>query len=212
MKFSTFAAIPILPRASAIFRALGFSKEKTVIKSLQEKELNVFIEEARSHITVKAHALRLNVIDITDTSVILEGGTTLESQNLAEFLRGSKEVLFMGSTAGQPIMDLIEKKTQEGDLTRAVVYGAAASELADEALSWLMVYFRHQLRREDLGLDYRRFSAGYGDLAIDHQKKFWELLKLEQIGVSITENFLLIPEKSVTAISGIRAIGYERKD
>ena len=212
MKFSTFAAIPILPRASAIFRALGFSKEKTVVKGLQEKDLNVYIEEARGYITVKAHVLRLNIVEITATTIVLEGGVTLESQNLAEFLKGSSEVLLMGSTAGQPIMDAIEKVSKDGDLTRAVVYNAAASELADEALSWLMVYFRHQLRRENLGLDYRRFSAGYGDLAIENQKKFWELLKLDQIGVSITENFFLLPEKSVTAISGIRMIGDERKD
>lgn len=212
MKFFTFAAIPILPRASAIFRALGFSKEKTLIKEVQEKDLNVFIEEARRYITVKAHAARMSVKDLTETTVSLENDIRLGSQDLSAFLRGSQEVLLMGSTAGQPIMELIEKVSAQGDLTRAVVYNAVASELADEALSWLMVYFRHQLRRENLGLDYRRFSAGYGDLPIEYQKIFWEVLKLEQIGIRITEKFFLLPEKSVTALSGIRTIGYERKD
>ncbi|HOD12549.1 MAG TPA: vitamin B12 dependent-methionine synthase activation domain-containing protein [Candidatus Omnitrophota bacterium] len=212
MKFFTFAAIPILPRASAIFRALGFSKEKTLIKKVQEKDLNIFIEEARRYITVKAHAARMSITNLTDTTVSLENDIRLESQDLAAFLRGSQEVLLMGSTAGQPIMELIEKVSAQGDLTRAVVYNAVASELADEALSWLMVYFRHQLRRENLGLDYRRFSAGYGDLSIEYQKTFWEALKLEQIGIRITEEFFLLPEKSVTALSGIRTIGYERKD
>ena len=49
-----------------------------------------------------------------------------------------------------------------------------------------------------------RFSAGYGDLPIESQKDFISSLNAQRrIGLTVTDNFLLIPSKSVTAIIGI---------
>ena len=49
-----------------------------------------------------------------------------------------------------------------------------------------------------------RFSAGYGDLPINLQKDLIIALNAQRrIGLTVTDNFLLIPSKSVTAIIGI---------
>jgi cobalamin-dependent methionine synthase I len=49
----------------------------------------------------------------------------------------------------------------------------------------------------------RRFSAGYADFNLENQKAIYEILQMGKIGVTINFNFILLPEKSVTAISGI---------
>jgi cobalamin-dependent methionine synthase I len=49
----------------------------------------------------------------------------------------------------------------------------------------------------------RRFSAGYADFNLENQKAIYDMLQMGKIGVTITPNFILLPEKSVTAISGI---------
>ena len=49
----------------------------------------------------------------------------------------------------------------------------------------------------------RRFSAGYADFNLENQKALYERLQMGKIGVTITPSFILLPEKSVTAISGI---------
>jgi len=75
--------------------------------------------------------------------------------------------------------------------------------MTDAALDWITDYINMQLRRENRRMLPRRFSAGYADLALENQKKFYEKLEMAKIGVAITPDFLLVPEKSVTAISGI---------
>ena len=49
-----------------------------------------------------------------------------------------------------------------------------------------------------------RYSAGYGDFPLDIQKDLLYFLNAQRrIGLTVTENSLLIPAKSVTAIIGI---------
>jgi len=48
-----------------------------------------------------------------------------------------------------------------------------------------------------------RFSAGYADFNLENQKAIHEMLQMGKNGVAITPSFILLPEKPVTAISGI---------
>ena len=49
-----------------------------------------------------------------------------------------------------------------------------------------------------------RFSPGYGDFALDHQKDIFQILECEKrIGLTLTEGNLMMPSKSVTAIIGL---------
>jgi len=206
MKVIPFSSMSIAPQINNIYRALGYLTEKTVVKDVLQKDLNQYIEEAREVIELKGAAVRVSVRQITEDKIFLEDDVVFKSVALAKFLKGSTQVLLFGATAGQPIMDFIVKKTEEKDLTRAVVYSAVAGEMVDAALAWIGQYIHQQLLRESFSLDARRFSAGYGDFGIEDQKVFWELLKLKDIGVFITNQYFLIPEKSVTAISGIRSL------
>ncbi len=49
----------------------------------------------------------------------------------------------------------------------------------------------------------RRFSAGYADFNLENQRAIYDILQMGKIDVTITSSFILLPEKSVTAISGI---------
>ena len=109
----------------------------------------------------------------------------------------------MGATAGNAIMEAIKEKTRHDDLAAAVVYDATASEMTDAALDWIMDYFNQILRREGKSLLPRRFSAGYADFDLKNQKMIYEKLQMNKFGVKINSSFILIPEKSVTAIGGI---------
>jgi cobalamin-dependent methionine synthase I len=94
-------------------------------------------------------------------------------------------------------------KTGQDNLSAAVVYDATASEMVDAALDWIMDYFNQQIRREGKKLLSRRFSAGYADFQLDNQQVIYQKLQMEKIGVAINSNFILRPEKSVTALGGI---------
>ncbi len=195
--------ISIDPPREKIYQRLGYKKKTTEISTIQKEETEHFINEASSLIALKGTLLRLAINHNDGEKIILDGNLTFNSQKLSAFLRDCKEIVLLGATAGNIIMEAIKEKTREDNLAAAVVYDATASEMADTALDWMMNYVNQLLRREGKTLLPRRFSAGYADFDLENQKGIYELLQMSTIGVTITPEFILLPEKSVTAISGI---------
>ena len=172
---------------------------------VQQKETERYIEDAFGLIQLKGAARRLQArIEVPDRVVLFED-FILTSRNLADFLAGCQEVVLLGATAGCEIMEAIAEDMIGDRVTRAVVLDAAASETVDAALDWMMAYLNQTLRREGKALKKTRYSAGYGDLALENQRAMHQLLDMSRLGVSITDSFLLVPEKSVTALTGILA-------
>lgn len=199
-----FHTIRIAPPRQKIYQRLGYHRQVTQISPRQQALTDNQIEEALSLIHLQGVARRVPIVDRQKGVIILENQVRLESENLAVFLRDCDEALVMGATAGEEIMAAIRQDLATEAVTRAVVFDATASEMTDGALDWLMDYTRQTLLREGKTLPARRYSAGYGDFALGNQQLFHVLLDLGEIGVRITEQSILIPEKSVTAITGIR--------
>jgi cobalamin-dependent methionine synthase I len=191
------------PPLDKIYSRLGFRKKTTSLSPAQKQETNRLIEEAASCMRLQGCFLRLRILQNDGRNVRLACGPSFASEKLSTFLKDSREAVLMGATAGSGVLGAISEKTKKGDMTAAVVYDATASEMTDATLDWMTGYINRQLRREGTTMLKRRFSAGYADFALENQKDIYEALQLEKIGVSITSGFILQPEKSVTAISGI---------
>jgi hypothetical protein len=192
-----------LPRR-AIYSRLGFRKGLTMIKPGEQEMVERHIEDGSKIVMLKGAARIIPIQGTDDVRTALDGGLILPSRALSRMLVRCTHVLMMGATSGPAIMDAISSATEAHDLTRAVVLDATASEMTDEALTWIMNYINHDLRRNSLVLTRKRFSAGYGDFSLENQKAIYHLLHLEIIGVTLMDTCILIPEKSVTAIAGIR--------
>lgn len=195
--------ISITPPHAKIYHRLGYKKSTTQLSPGQQKETDRLIDEAVSLILLKGSIFRTNINKNDGAEITLSTNLTFASKKLSAFLKDCPEAVFMGATAGSAIMDAIREKTNQDDLSAAVVYDAAASEMADAALDWIMDYLNQQLRRERKRLLARRFSAGYADFKLENQKIIYEILQMDKIGVTINSGFILLPEKSVTAITGI---------
>jgi len=195
--------ISIDPPSEKIYQRLGFKKRTTQISEIQQEETDRFIQEASCLISLKGSLLLLAIQHNDGEKIILAGGLTFASKKLSAFLRDCRETVFMAATAGSAIMEAIKEKTRQDDLAAAVVYDATASEMADAGLDWIMDYLNQQIRREGKTLLPRRFSAGYADFNLENQRAIYDILQMGKIGVTINSNFILLPEKSVTAISGI---------
>jgi hypothetical protein len=191
------------PPTAKIYSRLGFKEKSTSLSPSRRQETDRHIQEAVSLICLQGSFLLLPILKNDGRSIDLAPDLSFSSAKLARFLGGCREAALMGATAGPSIMEAIKEKTKQDHMTAAVVYDATASEMADAALDWIMDYINRQLLRESKHLLPRRFSAGYGDLALDNQKEIHEKLQLAKIGVNLTPSCLLVPEKSVTAISGI---------
>ena len=206
MESKIFDTITLEMPIEHIYSRLGYARGKTKITKAQEEALSRFILEAQEFLELQGSAARLMVIAKDAEKVMLENNIVFKSISLAQLLKDCDEVFFLGATAGMKIHEFIRDNSTEGDMTRAVVFDAVASECVDKALDWMMEYFYSELRRENKAFTRFRFSAGYGDFALDNQRIFYDTLQLARFGVRLTATSMFVPEKTVTALVGVKKV------
>ncbi len=201
-----FPSIPAAVPEARVWKRLGRRRNTEFPGGEQGKAIRDALGEAFSLMDLRGAGLMVPILSLDPSEIRLAGGTVFRSAGLARFLRGSDVLLLMGATAGREIMDAIGKAVEEGRMARASVLDAAASEAVDGALDWITGFYRRKLLREMKTVTKRRFSAGYGDFALENQEAIHRLLGLARLSVELTESFMLLPEKSVTAVAGILKI------
>jgi hypothetical protein len=204
MKPKVFKNIVVAVAYKKIYRRLGYRDNLTRLSLAQRNKIEGYINEALGLLRVKGMSLRLRITKNDCERILLSQRVVFKSKSLALLLRDSREALLMAVTCGNKIMRAIKKYTGGDDMVAAVVFDAVASEVSDAGLDWLMGYYNQQLLREKKYLTSKRFSCGYGDFTLENQKLIYRLLKLKSIGIRITRDCLLIPEKSVSAVAGIK--------
>jgi cobalamin-dependent methionine synthase I len=133
----------------------------------------------------------------------LDGGTIINSGSLAKFLNQSEEVFIIGITAGNEIVEYRDKLIKKEDLFLSVIADATGSEIAEEGANWIHDLLDNSIKKQGLKTTRLRYSPGYGDFKLSYQRKIFDLLQMERLNLKLTDNFLIIPEKSITAIIGI---------
>ena len=201
-----FPSIPVRVPDIQVWKRLGYRKETDVPMGEQARSLRDTLAEAFSLIQIRGAGLPVLFRSPGPRVIRLSGGAVFRSRNLTRFLQGCDALLLMGATAGPEIMEAIGEAVGAGRLARAAVLDAAASEAVDGALDWITRFYRQKLLREMKTVTGRRFSAGYGDFSLENQKAIYECLRLRDLSVELTDHFILIPEKSVTAVAGIMTI------
>jgi hypothetical protein len=186
-----------------ILSRLGYKRGITGINEDFQKLLDGTVKRAESLCSLVLAYRMVGIDENTGENVRLEDGTVLSGKALSRMLSQSQRAVLMASTAGQRIMEEIRTLMDSGRASEAVIMDAAASEIADAGLDFLMEYIGTSLRRQGKALTKHRFSPGYGDFCIEQQAHFARLLEIEKLGISITETFMLVPEKSVLAVAGI---------
>lgn len=128
-------------------------------------------------------------------------GISLLGNDIRRHLDGCEKAIILGATVSAEADKLI-RQTSVTDMAAALAVDALCSAAIEQVCN---------LAEEEIfaavNAPYRtwRFSAGYGDLPISHQKELLFALNAQRrIGLTVTDSFLLIPSKSVTAIIGIR--------
>ena len=205
MKVDFFEEIKISLPKNKVYNRLGYVAGRTVIAAQRAEMVDKCVDEALDIIDLKGAGARWVVEETAAGKVKFEGGILFKSESLAAFISGCEEAVAMGATAGALVVERIRGDSRGGkDVSKAVIYDAVASEMVDAALDWIMSYYNRQLVREGKTLTSARFSAGYGDFGLENQRVFHDKLKMARIGVALSGGCVLEPEKSVTALAGVK--------
>lgn len=126
------------------------------------------------------------------------GELELCSKELKAALCGCARAVIFVATVGAQADRLIAKYSRIAP-ARALITDA----LCTERVEALCDTFCKELSNA-VGKTTARFSPGYGDLSLEYQRDIFKLLQCEKrIGVCLSENLLMTPTKTVSAIVGI---------
>ncbi|MCF7876794.1 MAG: hypothetical protein K9L95_02065 [Candidatus Omnitrophica bacterium] len=204
MDLEFFESINLPPPKDKIYLRLGYSKDRTKLSQAELAKFESYIDFALDKIKLQGAAATISIKEKSDSEIILEDNIIIKSSSIRKFLNDCKSVLFMGATAGADIMKVISSGSGKKELEKSVVADAAASEVVDAALGWIADYKARALRRENKFITQQRFSAGYGDFDLTYQKVIYNILNLAKLGVQLKESYILKPEKTVTALCGVK--------
>jgi 5-methyltetrahydrofolate--homocysteine methyltransferase len=123
---------------------------------------------------------------------------------LADFFRpldsGERDVVALqGVTVGPEVTELIERLEREGEFAEQLYVHGLGVQSAEGLAEWL-----HSEVRRELAIDPdqgRRYSWGYPACPDQSEhEKVWRLLGLEEIGMTLSGGYAVMPEQSTVAI------------
>jgi hypothetical protein len=131
-----------------------------------------------------------------------EGGNEADTP-VGEIYGQSEHLLLFAVTVGKETSNEIDRLFQANDFALGCMLDAAASVTADRAAARIEHRFAASLAGTGWSLESGaalRYSPGYCGWHISGQKKLFEYLKPEQVGITLRDSYLMEPLKSVSGV------------
>lgn len=174
-------------------------------ESAPDESLFALMDEAEKMLikdAEPAHIYKRFALEKSEKGICLSGtALTLPGNDIAGLLKDCNEAILLCATLGSKV-DARIRKLSVSDVAMMLVYDAAASVAVDNICDGLESEIKEKLPDTELTM---RFSPGYGDLPLELQESFLNVLDTKKrAGVSLTEGGMLTPVKTVTAVIGLK--------
>lgn len=189
--------------AGKVLARLGYASGKTKIDSKIKEILDEEIAVAGKLIAPRQVQAFSKIALADGLKISLEPCFSIESRDIFKLLDGCAQAAGFAVTIGPALELKRDAYLKDKETTRALVLDAAGSVAAEELAAITNRQIAESAEKNGM-LCTRRFSPGYGDWAIASQKDFLEWLGAAQIGIKLSDHFEMAPEKSVSAIIGLK--------
>ena len=157
------------------------------------------LQPAYSHVFKEIQAVR-------GSKVFIEDGLVLQGSSISQLLRRCAKVAVFVLTIGGALEELAGRLGDEGLIVKAYVLDAMGSTAAEKLADLVQASIATAARAEGLCIS-RRFSPGYCDWDIGQQQVVFNALGGDFAGVRLTEDCLMVPQKSVSGLIGVGPCG-----
>ena len=131
---------------------------------------------------------------------------SINSQKLSAHIKECRYAILFAATIGPGADMLIRRYSGRSTVKSAILQAAGAAAIeafADEVTEQIRTEIDILFSQSETKFK-MRFSPGYGDFSLEHQKDFFRLLQLEKnLGMSLNSALLMSPFKSITAVIGV---------
>lgn len=183
----------------------------------QEFDKNIFnlIEVCCSEvIAISKERSVYGIFDIerkNDKISLLGSTLILKNIDIKNHLSNSDKCVVMAVTLGIELDSRIAYYSRF-NITKGLIMDACANTAIENLCDELQTQIMEEALKDNLHIT-NRYSPGYGDFSIGIQNDILNVLEAyKKIGLSVTENSILLPRKSVTALIGITNIVTPKPD
>jgi len=203
-----FAAADVAPEKRAVLQSLGIPPDVTVpahIDELYEEGLQL-LEKTTAPVGIIAD------ISIDDFEAVYDGeGLNDGDSVVGDVFPNAERLALFAVTLGSDTPRAITSGFESKDFALASMLDALASESADLTAEVAERRYEEHLREAGWGGTdggVLRYSPGYCGWNVTGQKRLFQYLEPEQIGLTLTDSCLMQPLKSVSGviIAGPKAI------
>ena len=172
-----------------------------------EKNLDVLVDTLIKETTDIARPRFIyNIFTLEKNSGILLRNTelTLKGKDIARHLEKSEKCAVLCATLGSEIEMKINYYSKT-ELLKSVISDACASTLIEALCDYAEALIKTEAEKNGFFIT-SRYSPGYGDFEISVQKDLLNLIEApKKIGVTVTDSFIMLPRKSVSAVIGFQS-------
>ena len=202
MYFDNFSISKLSFEDCALFLGGRLDRMPENIIFMMEKAMQQVLKASKPKAIFKV--FDINSIDENgDTNIINLNGTTYKpvGHSICNHLKDSSKAVLLCATIG-PDVDRLIKKVQLQDMAYALVVDAMAGVMIETVCDNIEKELINIYKPRNMTF---RFGLGYGDLPIEQEPEFLNLLNAQkEIGVCSSSSYLLTPCKSVACIIGLQ--------
>jgi hypothetical protein len=114
-----------------------------------------------------------------------------------EALRDCEGLAVAIVTIGLDLESEVTRMSKAGEITRALLLDALGSVCTESAADFVDASIRREIAKKGWRAS-KRFSPGYGVFALENQEFIFDVLPAREIGVRLSDEFMMIPRKSVS--------------
>ena len=182
-----------------VLRYLGYRAEEA--DERVASQIALVAKEAAANVNEK------NVFGVwncqTEPDTVTLGEINIKSRDLARHLCGCGHAVLLAATLGTGADNLLRRYSAL-DMEKTLIAQAVCTVMIEKYCDTVVCEASLSPLVEGL-YPTARFSPGYGDFNISWQKDMLKLLDCEKrIALTLTDGYMLIPSKSVTAVVGFR--------
>ena len=133
---------------------------------------------------------------------LIEGSVIFKSRVIARLLEHCSQVAIFVVTIGKYLEETAFELARDGLILQATVLDAIGSDAVEKVAEFAQDRIKEVVEAQGLAIS-RRFSPGYCDWNIGQQRMLFYALTGDTVGIRLTGECLMIPQKSISGIIGI---------
>ena len=185
-----FSTIEIIPDREVVYQSQGINQETKVpqkITDLYDHSLSLFTKG------VEPKGIRKEISSSEFSEIFQGNGENEEDNPVQHIFPLADHLALFAFTLGKNISDTISDLFSGKDFALAYMLDSIASASADKAASIAELNSKESSKT-------LLYSPGYCGWHISGQQQLFEKLEPERIGISLNNQFLMIPLKSISGV------------